>query len=179
LIDDPVELFERAATRASVLVAAVPDDRWSAPTPCADWDVRALVDHMAAGPLYLLDGVGASTGEPGSAAPYGVAVRRCVAELRQPGALERRCQSPAGFEWSVAEAAAGTAMDQLVHSWDLAVALGVDPALDPELVDACAAMFLPAMPEIGRQAGLVGPAVVVAVDAPAQDRLLAAMGRRP
>jgi hypothetical protein len=40
-------------------------------------------------------------------------------------------------------------------------------------------MFLPGMPEIGRQAGIVGPEVPLASDASAQDRLLGAMGRRP
>ena len=87
--------------------------------------------------------------------------------------------SPAGFEWSVAEATAGTAMDQLVHTWDLAVAIDADRQLDPELVDAIVAMFLPQMPEIGREAGIVGPEVPVAEDASPQDRLLGAMGRRP
>ena len=50
---------------------------------------------------------------------------------------------------------------------------------DAELVDAIVALFLPHMPEIGRQAGIVGPEVAVAADAPAQDRLLGAMGRHP
>jgi uncharacterized protein (TIGR03086 family) len=87
--------------------------------------------------------------------------------------------SPAGFEWSVAEAAAGTAMDQLIHTWDLAVAIGADRHLDREVVEAVADTFLPQMPEIGRQAGLVGPAVPVPAGASAQDRLLGAMGRNP
>ena len=51
--------------------------------------------------------------------------------------------------------------------------------LDPALVDACVAMFLPDMPERGRAGGLVGPAVPVGPDASAQDRLLGAMGRTP
>jgi hypothetical protein len=38
---------------------------------------------------------------------------------------------------------------------------------------------MPQMPEIGRQAETIGPAVAVPADAPAQDRLLGAMGRRP
>ena len=99
--------------------------------------------------------------------------------VRAPLALERRCMSPAGFEWSMAEATVGTAMDQLVHTWDLAVAIDADRRLDPELVDAVVAMFLPQMPEIGRQAGIVGPEVEVPADASTQDRLLGAMGRRP
>lgn len=87
--------------------------------------------------------------------------------------------SPAGFEWSIGEAAAGTAMDQLVHTWDLAVAMGVAATLDAGVTDAVVSMFLPQMPEMGRQAGIVGPAVEVADGASSQDVLLGAMGRDP
>jgi uncharacterized protein (TIGR03086 family) len=92
---------------------------------------------------------------------------------------ERTCLSPLGFEWPVSQAVAGTFMDVLIHTWDLARATGQDDRLDPELVDACTALFLPDMPELGRAAGIVGPAIEVGPDASAQDRLLAAMGRRP
>jgi uncharacterized protein (TIGR03086 family) len=70
-------------------------------------------------------------------------------------------------------------MDQLVHTWDLAVAIDADRGLDPELAEVCAAMFLPHMPAIGREAGIVGPEVPVPADASPQDRLLGAMGRTP
>lgn len=70
-------------------------------------------------------------------------------------------------------------MDQLVYTWDLATATGQDGTLDPELDEACTGMFLPQMPERGRSAGLIGPAVVVSPDASDQDRLLGAMGRQP
>ena len=70
-------------------------------------------------------------------------------------------------------------MDVLIHTWDLATATAQTADLDPELVDACVAMFLPDMPERGRAAGIVGPAVSVADDATPQARLLAAMGRTP
>jgi uncharacterized protein (TIGR03086 family) len=135
---------------------------------------------MAGGTSYLLGALDLSHDPPGTDTDaYASAVGRCVEALRGPGTLERRCMSPAGFEWSIAEAAAGTFMDQLVHTWDLAVATGQDTKLDTELTEACVAMFLPAMPEIGRQAGIVGPEVTVPADASAQDRLLGAMGRQP
>jgi uncharacterized protein (TIGR03086 family) len=70
-------------------------------------------------------------------------------------------------------------MDQVIHTWDLAVAIGVDRHPDPEVVEACVSMFLPEMPKVGRAAGFVGPEVAVPADAPAQDRLLGAMGRQP
>lgn len=172
-------MFERAAEGAVARIEGVQPSQRSAATPCSEWDVDALLEHMAGGPAYLLAALDQPAPTVTDAASYRTAIAACVAALREPGALERRCQSPAGFEWSVAEATAGTAMDQLVHTWDLAVATGGDRTLDADVVDAVVAMFLPQMPEIGRSAGIVGPAVPVPDDAPAQDRLLGAMGRQP
>lgn len=92
-------------------------------------------------------------------------------------ALERTSTSPLGTEWSGAEATAGTSMDLLVHTWDLATATGQPVDLDPVVVEACVRMFLPHMPEMGRAAGIVGPAVEVPADASAEQVLLGAMGR--
>lgn len=175
---DPVEMFERAAGVAGGRARAVSSEQMALATPCSEWNVAALLEHMAGGPNYLLGALGA---EPlgGLSWPDPAVVDACVSLLREPGALERRCMSPAGFEWSVGEAAAGTAMDQLVHTWDLAVAVGADRSLDPAVTAAVVEMFLPDMPEVGRRAGFVGPAVVVGEGASAQDVLLGAMGRDP
>jgi uncharacterized protein (TIGR03086 family) len=170
-------MYEHAAFTAADMARQVAPEQRQLPTPCSDWDVAALVDHMAGGAVYLMDAVGVtSDSRPW---PDPVAVKECLEALRRPGSLVQKCTSPAGFEWSVAEATAGTAMDQLVHTWDLAVAIGGDRQLDPQVVEAVVAMFLPQMPEIGRQAGLVGPEVPVSAGASAQDRLLGAMGRNP
>jgi len=177
---DPVQMFGRAAEGAVVMIERIAPDGWAAPTPCTEWDVRALVDHMAGGTQYLSGALGLDAPAAGpDPASYREAVVCCTQALRAPGALERRCTSPAGFEWSVAEAAAGTAMDQLVHTWDLAVAIGAEPALDAELVETITEMFLPDMPRIGREAGFVGPEVMVGAGASSQARLLGAMGRQP
>jgi uncharacterized protein (TIGR03086 family) len=177
---DPIALFERAASDAVAMAVKVTPDQLEAPTPCREWTVAQLLEHMAGGTSYLLGAVGVTHEPPGAdVGAYSTAVARCVEVLRQPGALERRCMSPAGFEWSVAEAVTGTFMDQRVHTWDLAVATGRDTKLDNELTEVCVAMFLPHMPDIGRRAGIVGPEVAVAADASTQDRLLGAMGRQP
>lgn len=174
---EPMEMFGRAARDAAALARSVRMEQRGWPTPCSEWDVEALLVHMAGGPAYLAAAMGMETG--GAAWPEEAAVEQVVAGLGESGVLERRCTSPAGFEWSIAEAAAGTAMDQLIHTWDLAVALGVDRMLDDDVTDAVVAMFLPHMPEVGRQAGFVGPAVDVALGASALDMLLGAMGRDP
>jgi len=163
-------------------MSGVSPETLSDATPCSDWNVQQLIDHMVGGADYLQ---AALAGEPPPARTsrtvedYRRGLERLRTDLRDPGALERTCMSPLGFEWPVGHAVAGTFMDALIHTWDLATATGQDATLEPELVAACIAMFLPDMPERGRASGLVGPAVPVRVDASPQDRLLAAMGRRP
>ncbi len=144
--------------------------------------VQQLIDHLVGGTEYLLSAT--TGGEPAqrlhtTAADYRRGVADVLNALTRPDVMERACTSPLGFEWRVSQAVAGTFMDVLIHTWDLARATGQDEKLDPALVDACSAMFLPDMPERGRAAGIVSPAVEVDDDASAQDRLLAAMGRRP
>ena len=179
---DPVVLFERATARAATVMAGVTTEQLHRPTPRADWDVQQLIDHMVGGtdyPLAALAGAAPPALAGRTVEDYTRGLERLSSGLRVPGSLERRCMSPLGFEWPVAHAVAGTFMDALIHTWDLAMAIGRDASLDPELVDACLAMFLPEMPERGRASGLVGPAVVVPDDASAPDRPLAAMGRQP
>ena len=177
---DPVTMFERAAKGAVSMAGRVRPDQCHAPTPCSEWDVGALLEHMVAGTGYLLTGMGLPVVAVGTdEVSYRSAVDRCVDALGGNGALERMYMSPAGFEWSVGHAAAGTAMDQLVHTWDLAVAIGADRYLDPEVVEACVTLFVPEMPNVGRAAGFVGPEVAVPAGASARDRLLGAMGRHP
>ena len=169
---------ERAALAAARMAREVRPEQRSAPTPCSEWDIAALLEHMSGGSVYLLGALEMEAS--GSASwPDDRTVTASVEALRSPGALERRCMSPASFEWSVGEAAAGTAMDQLVHTWDLAVAINGPRVVDAEVAEALVAIFLPQMPQIGREAGIVGPEVAIAEDATPQDRLPGAMGRDP
>jgi uncharacterized protein (TIGR03086 family) len=179
---DPVELYRRATAGAVAVAEAVRVDQLDLPTPCTAWSVQDLLDHLVGGTRYLgaaLAGTEPSMVTGSTAADLRAGVDRCLAGLAQPGALDRTCASPLGFEWTVLEATAGTFMDVLIHTWDLAEATGQSTELDPALVDACMAMFLPDMPERGRAAGIIGPAVPVGDDATAQQRLLGTMGRRP
>lgn len=179
---DPVDLYRRATERAVAVAGAVRGDQLDLPTPCSAWTVQDLLDHLVGGTCYL--GAALLGEEP--SAPTGTTaddfrdgVQNCLEGLAEPGVLERTCTSPLGFDWTVLEATAGTFMDVLIHTWDLATATGQPADLAPELVDACVAMFLPDMPERGRAAGIIGPAVPVGDDATPQRRLLAAMGRTP
>jgi uncharacterized protein (TIGR03086 family) len=179
---DPVMLFSKATGRASEVMAGVSADQLALPTPCTEWSVQDLIDHMVGSTGYLvaaLEGREPTPVTAATAADYEVGRATVLAGLAEAGALARTCRSPLGFDWTIEQATAGTFMDNLIHTWDLATATGQDAGLDPELVEACIALFLPDMPERGRAGGLVGPEVVVGAGATAQDRLLGAMGRQP
>jgi uncharacterized protein (TIGR03086 family) len=181
-LPDPLELYRCATDRAVAVAEAVLPDQLDLPTPCSEWTVQDLLDHLGGGAEYLRAAVAGRAAVPPvgvSATDYRSAVEQVLGDIAVPGVIERKCLSPLGFEWTVRDAVAGTFMDVLIHTWDLARATGQDETLEPALVDACVAMFLPQMPEMGRQAGIVGPAVDMGPDAGPQAQLLAAMGRRP
>ena len=178
-----VDLYRQASAHASTIMAGVHAEHLTGPTPCATWTVQDLVDHPVGGTGYLLAAAtGGQQAGPVSAAAtdqFAAGVAAVLDAVAQPGVMGRRCLSPLGFEWSVGDALAGTFMDVLVHSWDLATATGQDTRRAPDLVRACWEMFVPEMPARGRHAGMIGPEVAVPADAPLQDRLLGAMGRHP
>ena len=68
--------------------------------------------------------------------------------------------------------------DLVVHRWDLARATGQDETIDPGDVARVQAQ-VDVMGDVMRANGVVGPALDAGPDASAQDRLLAALGRRP
>jgi uncharacterized protein (TIGR03086 family) len=173
-----VALFERAAQ----VLAGVRPEQLDGSTPCLAWSVQQLVEHMVGSSDYLLGAVGEAApgrSQPATVADYRSGAAQVLDALARPGVLQQRCRSPLDFEWSVAEATAGTFIDNLVRTRDLETATGQDRELDDELVRACVAMFRPDMPERGRAAGINGAAVAVPSDASTQDRLLGAMGRQP
>ena len=178
----PIDMYRAATTRVVQVAAAVRPEQLGDPTPCTDWTVQDLLDHLTGGTGYLATALGAEPTDPpidSTASDLEAGIAACLDRMGDPAALEHRSPSPLGFEWSGLEATAGTSMDVLVHTWDLATATGQDTTLDAAVVAACAAMFLPAMPEGGRAAGIIGPAVEVGPDASPQDRLLGALGRQP
>ena len=178
---DPTDLYRRATAAAGDVVDVVQPEQLASPTPCSEWSVQDLIDHLTSGTQYLLAGIEGRAPAPAvgsDATQFRAGAAAVVRALGQPGALERTCLSPLGFEWPIVQAVMGTVMDLVVHTWDVAQATGQTVSLDPDLVAFCVSTFLPDMPERGREAGIVGPAVAVADGAPEHVRLLGAMGRR-
>jgi uncharacterized protein (TIGR03086 family) len=156
-------------------------------TPCTDWDVRALVEHVIGELLWtspLLAGrtiadVGDSLAgdHVGTDAATGSAVAIAAAQDAVVDITD--WSAPVHVSYGDVPAHAyvdEVATDVLVHTWDLARAVGADEQLDPELVQL-ALERLDGQQEMLASTGLFGTPVVVADDAPPQTRLLAALGR--
>jgi len=181
---DVVELHNRTVDGFVRLVNEVDPDQWSAPTPCADWDVRTLVNHVVGEERWtvpLMEGrtiadVGDSLdGDLLGGDPVGAATGAARAAQSAAGADISKVHLSYGDE-DPEEYLRQLAADHLVHGWDLAVAIGADPRLDPALVDEVGAWFAE-REELYRSSGAIGERVW-GFTAPA-DVLLGAFGRDP
>ncbi|PZC49202.1 MAG: Mycothiol maleylpyruvate isomerase N-terminal domain-containing protein [Chloroflexi bacterium] len=178
---NPIELYEAASQRARQVIAGVKESQLSDPTPCADWNVQALRDHLVGGPSLgygMLAGLGRQPA-PEAATPqdsYQEGVARFTAEARKAGALDQTLEAVGGM--SGAQFMMTLFMDTFIHSWDLAKATGQDTNLDGGLASVIYEAWQPNMDGL-RASGRVGAAVQVPEDASVQDKLIAMMGRQP
>jgi uncharacterized protein (TIGR03086 family) len=170
------------------VVAAIPADRWRAATPCSDWDVRGLVNHLVSGNLWAAElGAGGTIEQVGGrldgdrlgsdpAAAYAASAQAASDVFHRPGALDAPCAVSYGpVPGSVY--AGHRFIDVLIHGWDLAIATGQDSTLDDPLVEACREITEPQV-DVLRASGAFAECVPVGPDASAQARLLAMLGRR-
>ncbi|MFE0025774.1 TIGR03086 family metal-binding protein [Amycolatopsis sp. NPDC059021] len=183
---NPLDAFDRASAAVTELVSAVRDDQWALPTACAEWDVRALVNHLAHGNAKVAHWAGQGPpAEPGDylgerpEEAFAESVRRVRAVLATPGLLDQEVDTPLGK-------ATGTFLvhmrvnEYLAHGWDLADATGRSTDLLPELAEQALSQWQERFSAAPRGPGApFGPEVEPAPGATAADRLAAFLGRRP
>ncbi|MGW4461801.1 TIGR03086 family metal-binding protein [Micromonospora sp. NBC_01796] len=186
---DLLQTYRRSLDEFTDRVAQVGYDQWALPTPCGDWDVRALVNHVVVEDRWTVPLLAGATieqvgdqfdGDLLGDDPAGTAQDAAAAAERgasEPGALDRTVHLSFG-DTPASEYLHQLLAEHLVHGWDLAVAIGVEPKLDAEAVRECARWFTERT-GMYRQGGLVASAVHVPENASEQDRLVAAFGRDP
>jgi uncharacterized protein (TIGR03086 family) len=183
-----------AATRMADLIEGVPDDLLGAPTPCLDYTLGDLVDHVRRFTLAFTaaarkDTAGMTSGRaPGDASSLGDDWRTRIP--RDLAALAEAWRDPAAWTGMTmaggidlpGELAGLIALDELVvHGWDVARASGQDFDQDRESLEAVHAFvkqFSGPGQEKARE-GMFGPEVAVSEDAPLLDRLIGLTGRDP
>ncbi|MER6300933.1 TIGR03086 family metal-binding protein [Kitasatospora sp. NPDC001539] len=180
----------RAASAAAEVAAAVPaGQRLDAPTPCPEFDLRALINHWV---LYTSHGLEHRarrvelpeelsardfTADSDWRSAYAAQLERAVAAWAEPDAWEGDIDL-GGSPVPAVGIARMLVLELLLHGWDVARAVGGEIAVDDELarltleiVEENAALYR-------QYAGFAG-VVAVPDDAPAWDRALAASGRDP
>lgn len=181
-----IDRYRRAASAYGQHVHQIGAHQWHQPTPCSEWEVRALVNHLVGENLWAVELFAGHTvtsvgskfdGDLLGDDPVRVWDRSAAAALaaiETPGAMESKVHLSFG-DFSGAEYTDQLFADMLVHGWDLARAIGAEERLDADLVDACATWF--AGWEDGyRSAGVIGSAQEGADSDPAT-ALLGAFGR--
>jgi uncharacterized protein (TIGR03086 family) len=185
---DVIELHKRAVGEFQRRVAAVQPDQWGLRTPCAEWDVRALVNHVVGEEKWtppmmqgrtIADVGDALDGDLLGDEPASVVDQAAPAaqDALAEGVTAGRVVHLSFGDTPAAEYAYQLAADHLVHAWDLAAATGSDRTFDAELVDGVAAWFAE-WEEVYRSGGAIGPRTE-AGSADPQARLIAAFGRDP
>lgn len=167
----------------------VGDNDWGNPTPCTEWDVRALVNHLVNESAWvkpLLEGktiaeVGdAFDGDLLGDDPHGAwerASNDARAAFAAPGAIERTVNLSYGDRPAL-EYLGQLAMDYVIHSWDLARGTDADDTIDPQLAEEICALAAP-YEDLMKAVGVYGSKIVPPEGADLQTRLLAIFGRRP
>ena len=184
---DLVTLHARTVQVWLGYVDGVQEDQWDGATPCSDWTVRDLVNHVVGEDLWTVPLLGGSTIEEvgdrfegdvlGSdpievARDSGRAAADAAASAVPGGGTVRLSYGEDSVDNYVGQLAA----DHLVHAWDLAVATGQDAELDEDLVSAVAAWYAP-WESVYRAGGAVGARADTS-EKP-QDDLLLGFGRDP
>lgn len=182
---DVHELYRRTVDGWAERVRAVGPDQWAAPTPCADWDVRALVNHVVGEDLWAAELVrGATIDEVGDRLdgdllgedPVATAVD---AAARATGVVAEAAPAKVHLSYGdedLDEYLMQLSADHLVHGWDLAAATGGATDLDPDTVARVGAWFAE-REERYRSAGIIGDRTSAGGDP--QSDLLAGFGRDP
>lgn len=179
-------MLRKAVDQTGRIVAGVKPDQLAGPTPCTDWDTRALLNHTIGavemfddavqtkpftGSMFANDNVG---DDPGASYERRAAVLRDT--LAQPDVLDRTWTMPFGEVPSVIGAGFAT-LELFQHGWDVARASGQQIDFDAEVTEAAnaTAQMMPA--EQVRVAGVFGAEGSCPPDASAEDRLAAFLGR--
>ncbi|QBR91651.1 TIGR03086 family metal-binding protein [Nocardioides euryhalodurans] len=170
----------RAGTFGELLDAV--GDRWDAPTPCEGWTVRDVAAHaIEAERDFLLRHDLLATDAPDlsdPAAAWRTHAADVVAALARDGVAEREYDGYFGRTTIAATMADFYGWDLVIHGWDVARATGQSWSISDEEAASLGATASEWGDALYGE-GICAPAVTVPDDTPAQDRLLARLGRDP
>ena len=182
MADENVERYTNLADQFGARVEAAPDDAWDNASPCPEWKARDVVKHVTDTQRGITWKINGNDGDPPAASTddpkalwrdsYG-AFKEALAK---PGALDQNLQTPMGEMPAPMFLGRILSSDILVHTWDLARAVGGDEKLDADAVKQAYSGMKP-MDAMIRQPGIFGAKVDAAAGADEQEEFLNFLGR--
>jgi uncharacterized protein (TIGR03086 family) len=181
--ENPFALLDRAAAVADSVIAGVKPDRLDNPSPCTEWSVREVVNHLVTGNMVFISMLTGAPRPDRSVDHLGddplAAFRDTFQALRAgfagEGVLDKTYPTPFGpGPGSLLVEMRTTEMT--VHSWDIARGSGQSTDLDPGLAESRLASLRAALPA-DRTGSPFGPEQPAPAGATAADRLAAFAGR--
>ena len=161
-------------------VQAAPTEAWSGQSPCTDWTARDVVAHVANNMLRFGGAIAGTTHPPvaddESAPDAWARAKAAFVPMLDSADLSQVINGP--FGPMPAEQLIGRVLstDILVHTWDLARAVGGDESLPADIVEGAYSGLKP-MDAMLRQSGVFGPKVDAPEGADVQTEFLAFLGR--
>ncbi len=186
---DLPEVHAAALDHTRGLIVGIGPGQWHDPTPCDDWDVREVVNHIVSGNFWAAElGAGKTIEAVGDrldgdvlgdnpVAEYLVSAEMATSVFRAPGAMEVPCAVSYGPVPGAIYCGHRT-LDVLIHGWDVAKGTGQDTRLPPDLVEAVIEIVEP-QAELLVGSGMFASDVTAAAGADRQTYLLAILGREP
>jgi uncharacterized protein (TIGR03086 family) len=176
---DPEQLAE-AADATGRVIAAITDEQWTLPTPCTEWNVRQLVEHIVTGNAGFVAALGNQRPELSAGADLSLVYRQSARSLieasRAPDVLQQMVTVPFGTVPGAVALHLRTT-ELLVHGWDLARAIGAQVTFPEAIAELELAFTRAALEDVPADHKAFEPPQPVAADAPAIDRLAACLGR--
>jgi uncharacterized protein (TIGR03086 family) len=155
---DPAEDAVAAMAVFGNVLNQVDDEHLELETPCADWDVQALISHVVLGdasipllfdgkPLDVSQAINPSILGPNPMATWRGTALAAIEAFRRPGAMEQVVAHPVG-DRPGSVVARFRLVDVLTHAWDLATACNIPLELPDELAEAALEFLFPMFDQI-------------------------------
>jgi uncharacterized protein (TIGR03086 family) len=179
-------LFTRVLEQVTECVLTADVKEFGNATPCSEWNLGQLLNHMVYELLWIPDLLaGKTVAEIGSKYDGDVLGDRPqsswqdASDAAQEAVSRADLQAPvrlSGGDKTADEYIAEMAMEILVHGWDVSQALNYSLVFDPGIAQAVYDNTLPRKGQLQAD-GSVGPEIKVPDDAPVEVKLLGIMGR--